>query len=434
MRNTVIIKYDEEGMLHISNTDSSENDENVKEMNAAAIRDVPIEKWNTPFVRDGVRWFGLYEEIKEIYGYDSFSIIFYADDEQVLKLRTLLTAKGIIVLGSQNHVEIFYDDKRFNTKISVNGRSINTSKVNGYPIQQVVNPIHTVNWRGLFEEVRDYLGTAPFYVTFYGNKEGMNILISLCPDGVDLSYGGNTSSESVETLLGNTVSSLSNVCKTIFQENGAPPTNGAYDEVTPFETQNVKKSSEFKHTMKSEHHESDAATAPQVQELSMSTTMNDNQSTIIKNMYCPFCKHNDAFVISMVSEQSSKIRLFNIGLRYLLCLYFTFGIYAIVCGLPIVEKNRFYERMIYGFCPRCGKSYSAAAPQKIKMKGKEDKKFHRNLDKKVIAGVCAGIADYTNIPVWWVRLRLVLQVLTWFINIYISIQSIVGGTIADILS
>lgn len=42
----------------------------------------------------------------------------------------------------------------------------------------------------------------------------------------------------------------------------------------------------------------------------------------------------------------------------------------------------------------------------------EAKKLYRNTDNKVIAGVCAGIADYTGIDVTIVRLLTVLLSLT----------------------
>ena len=144
-------------------------------------------------------------------------------------------------------------------------------------------------------------------------------------------------------------------------------------------------------------------------------------------MHCPYCKHDDAFVVSTVIEQSSKFRLLNFGLKYLLCCWLTFGFYALVCGLPIVEVKETCTRIIYGFCPRCGKSYSAAAPKSMIRKEKESRKFRRNLDQKVIAGVCAGLADYTELPAWWVRLVFVLQALMWIGYIVFSILSRTGA-------
>ena len=416
MRNFVYMKYDENGAIRVMYKQSTEEGESVEELDASAIEDRPIEQWNTPFVHGNVRWYGLDEEIRAAAGFESYSIIFYAEDEVVRKLRRVLSGKGIFIFGAQNLVEIAYDRSRMHTQVTINGRTIDTSVITGYPIQMVVNPIPSLDWDGLFEEIQDFMGNAPFSAVFSGVQEDMSALIQCCPENLNLTYKEPaTVSGKVGTLLGDTVSSIKNVSRSILLDSGAGQVNdaqmdGKINEDVPFELKKTAPSQEKSDTAEqNDQNSTEQSSAP----ASSDAVLTDNDPALIRNMHCPFCKHDDAFVVSTVIEQSSKIRLLNFGLKYLLCLYFTFGIYAVVCGLPILEKNRTYTRIIYGFCPRCGKSYSASAPRNLIHKEKAERKLRRNLDRKIIAGVCAGIADYTDLPTWWIRLFLILRVLSY---------------------
>ena len=428
MRNFVYMKYDENGAIRVMYKQSTEEGESVEELDASAIVDRPIEQWNTPFVHGNVRWYGLDEEIRAAAGFESYSIIFYAEDEVVRKLRRVLSGKGIFIFGAQNLVEIAYDRSRMHTQVTINGRTIDTSVITGYPIQMVVNPIPSLDWDGLFEEIQDFMGNAPFSAVFSGAQEDMSALIQCCPDNLNLTYKEPaTVSGKMGTLLGDTVSSIKNVSRSILLDSGAGQVNdaqmdGKINEDVPFELQKVAPSQDKSET-KAQNEQSSAA--PAAAPASSDAVLNDRHPALIRNMHCPYCKHDDAFVVSTVIEQSSKIRLLNFGLKYLLCFFFTFGFYAIICGLPIIEKNRTYTQIIYGFCPRCGKSYSAAAPKSMIRKEKESRQLRRNLDRKVIAGVCAGIADYTDLPAWWIRLVFVF--LTLVLIGYIVFSILIGA-------
>lgn len=139
----------------------------------------------------------------------------------------------------------------------------------------------------------------------------------------------------------------------------------------------------------------------------MITNMPADQNVIERNVHCPFCLEDKAFLISGVSDRTSVIRTPNYGLKFWLYVIFTFGMYFFIKGFPIIEKHRTVEYATYGFCPMCGKTYNAGIPKSVK-KAKEnsDKLYLSN--NKVILGLCAGIAEYIRMPVVWVRIAMVI--------------------------
>lgn len=144
----------------------------------------------------------------------------------------------------------------------------------------------------------------------------------------------------------------------------------------------------------------------------MNIDMKNQNSVIERNVYCPFCQSGDAFLISELSGRRTSFQLPDYGKKYLLCVLFTLGLYALVHGIPTCELKRTYEHTTYGFCPHCGKSYSANVP--IAMTRAEQKKSKVYLSKhsKVIMGLCGGIAQYTGLSVKLVRFVMVLYALT----------------------
>jgi phage shock protein PspC (stress-responsive transcriptional regulator) len=141
----------------------------------------------------------------------------------------------------------------------------------------------------------------------------------------------------------------------------------------------------------------------------MTLNATNEQNVIQRDIHCPFCNGNQALLISGLAEKSSSLLLPPAyGLKYFLCLSFTFGIHAITHGLPMLEKKRRYEFATYGFCPQCGKKYDAGTPNTVSEKT-EQPKFYRSLRQKKIFGICGGIAEYTGLSLKLVRFGMVLN-------------------------
>lgn len=83
------------------------------------------------------------------------------------------------------------------------------------------------------------------------------------------------------------------------------------------------------------------------------------QAIIERDVYCPFCDDNGAFLICDMTEHSSTIQLPEVGCINASLLLITGGCWAFVKGYPLVEKKRTYAFRTYGFCPHCGNIYYA---------------------------------------------------------------------------
>lgn len=144
----------------------------------------------------------------------------------------------------------------------------------------------------------------------------------------------------------------------------------------------------------------------------MNLNTNNAQTIVDHNVYCPYCKSTDAFLISDVTDQSTKLQIPDYGLKYWLCVIFTFGVYMLVRGFPMLEKKRTYSYATYGFCSHCGKSYSAGVPAAaIRSEAQNDTLYLSRYERK-IKGLCGGIAEFTELPVKLVRLVMVLYSLS----------------------
>ena len=106
-------------------------------------------------------------------------------------------------------------------------------------------------------------------------------------------------------------------------------------------------------------------------------------------------------------------RLPQYGLKRVLSfIYLPF--YIPIRGLKLFERTIEHYTKNYGFCPECGNSYQVSAPEDNEAII-EEPKFYRNEDNKKIAGVCAGIADYTDISLMWIRILSVIGAIVTFV-------------------
>ena len=138
-------------------------------------------------------------------------------------------------------------------------------------------------------------------------------------------------------------------------------------------------------------------------------TINE-QNIIERDVHCPYCESDNALLISELTEQRSILQCPDYGKKYWLCVIFTFGLYMLVHGFPMIEKKRVYSYTTYGFCPHCGKSYNAGVPASKANKAKSPK-LYRSLEQKMIFGICGGIAEFTGLSVKLVRILMVFYCL-----------------------
>lgn len=143
--------------------------------------------------------------------------------------------------------------------------------------------------------------------------------------------------------------------------------------------------------------------------------LNVNSQPVVETLiFCPYCKAEDALLISEMTGQRTALQIPDYGKKYWLCVLFTFGLYMLVHGFPMLEKKRTYEHMTYGFCPHCGKSYSACVPERLSRAEHKTSKVYLSWREKKIKGLCGGIAEYTGLSIKLVRLVTVLYCLGVF--------------------
>lgn len=138
---------------------------------------------------------------------------------------------------------------------------------------------------------------------------------------------------------------------------------------------------------------------------------NENQKTIIKkNIHCRSCGGNEALLIDTVCGKKSVLKTPSLNKKYLLSMYFTFGLYGFAHGFRFLEKRSSYEHSTYVFCPHCGRKSNAG----VRPDRKISRKVYLSSDNKILFGICGGIAEYTGRNANAVRLAMMLHGLFFF--------------------
>ena len=83
-----------------------------------------VSKWIYPFHINGIKWYGLYEELNNYYLHKTFSITFDGDTADYEVLKNALKDKNIEVKEKISKVIILYDGSQFVTKITINGKNV----------------------------------------------------------------------------------------------------------------------------------------------------------------------------------------------------------------------------------------------------------------------------------------------------------------------
>ena len=183
MNSNIIIKYDAETKNPTIECEDSY-------FTTERLYGIEIADWAYPSVLNGNRWNGLYDELREFYGMDSYSVIFHGADSDLAVLKQAFEGRPVNVVGLHNKVIIIYDSKQLTTKITVNGKIFDTAKLTNRTIDEWVNPFSFKEneWQGIFAEIENFLGTNSYAIQFMGDLEDMRVLMDNCPDNVNITY------------------------------------------------------------------------------------------------------------------------------------------------------------------------------------------------------------------------------------------------------
>ena len=163
---------------------------NGKIFDTSNINEMKIEDLAYPFLVKGVKWQGLYEELKAFTVENEYTIYFDGDNKSFETLKTALQNFPVKLASTNNKVIILYSEKPFTTKITINGAIFDTSRIQNRSIDEWVKPIQIrdVNWKGIYQELSDYIGIDVYSIEFVGSQEFMNVLIEDCPETVSVVF------------------------------------------------------------------------------------------------------------------------------------------------------------------------------------------------------------------------------------------------------
>lgn len=163
---------------------------NEKEFDTSRIKNISIEQWAYPFLSNGSKWNGLYEELKDFTGCTEFVLQFDSDEESFSIIKNALASQPVKLVGTNNTVTIVYSENPFTTRITINGKVFDTTLLQNRCIDEWIQPfqVREVHWNGIFKELEDYIGTDKYTVYFMGDQKLMSYLIDACPETVSIFY------------------------------------------------------------------------------------------------------------------------------------------------------------------------------------------------------------------------------------------------------
>lgn len=163
---------------------------NEKKFDTSRIKNISIEQWAYPFLSNGIKWNGLYEELKDFTGSTEFILQFDSDEESFSIIKNALASQPVKLVGTNNTVTIVYSENPFTTRITINGKVFDTTLLQNRCIDEWIQPfqVREVHWNGIFKELEDYIGMDKYTVYFMGDQKLMSYLIDACPETVSIFY------------------------------------------------------------------------------------------------------------------------------------------------------------------------------------------------------------------------------------------------------
>ncbi|MDE6787789.1 MAG: sel1 repeat family protein [Ruminococcus sp.] len=164
---------------------------NGKKFDTSRINGMEIADWAYPFMMRKIRWNGFYDEMVHALGSQkAFDLVFEGSEEALAELKEAWEDAPVNVVssGGGNVVVITYNAEALTTKITVNGQTFNTSRINGKKIEDWIYPfmMRKVKWDGIFEELAKVIGSEEYTIQFSGSNEAMKELMAECPDEVEI--------------------------------------------------------------------------------------------------------------------------------------------------------------------------------------------------------------------------------------------------------
>lgn len=154
------------------------------------IQGVDISKWIYPFFINGVKWYGIYEELRKFYKNSTFTITFDGAADEIETLKKAFKDKNVKVNAKYSNVIILYNESQFMTKITINGKIFDTQRIEKRSIDEWVLPFSfkAADWKGIFGEIESYLGNDFYNINFVGKQEDMNILMDNAPENISIFF------------------------------------------------------------------------------------------------------------------------------------------------------------------------------------------------------------------------------------------------------
>lgn len=137
----------------------------------------------------------------------------------------------------------------------------------------------------------------------------------------------------------------------------------------------------------------------------------NKDNIILKDVHCPYCGSDNALLLNRAETKKVSLQLPAYGLKFILSIIYLSVFYTLVNGYKLFELVKTINNVTYGFCPKCGNTYSMAPPNHITEEN-QPPKFYRVKDGKVVMGLCKGISEYTGISLFWIRIITVIYGLT----------------------
>ena len=161
-----------------------------KVFDTSRIKNLQVQEWAFPFCIKGVKWKGLYEELKQFTGKSDFVIYFDGQDDAFEIIKYSLEDVPVKLISTNNNVVILYSENPFTTKITVNGKVMDTTRIQNRSIDEWIKPIQIrdLSWKGIFKELEDFIGIDVYSIQFVGKQELMTPLINECPKNVDITF------------------------------------------------------------------------------------------------------------------------------------------------------------------------------------------------------------------------------------------------------
>lgn len=148
-----------------------------------------ISDWAYPFIVQKIRWNGFYEEMKAfLNGEEEFYVRFEGDEKSLSILKNALNDTAAKVAGTDNKVVILYNSEPLSTKITINGKVFDTSRLDSRSISDWIFPFQFqgASWDGIYKELEKALNTNEYAIQFVGEPQYMKELMDECPGTVSI--------------------------------------------------------------------------------------------------------------------------------------------------------------------------------------------------------------------------------------------------------